>query len=308
MATLTKETEVLPNLNTRYAYVLPEKNEKRGNVFDENGRPRQEPDYKPRLNLLLRSSILWPGGKDPFTSGADGKPKERVAGKYLIRYYDGCTTLFVDDQPKDKDTIDQFVSNTRELYFLNGFLYCYGYDTMLKKYLDWASWNEASPYRVPTVDVKYKPVDIEKQSQIESDNLDKMEEALKLAKNADVKKMKMHCKFLGVMLEDYTTNIPLSDEAIRTEYRKKAKEDPYRFVSTYNDESIQVTSWIETAIETGEISTTLIPNRAVWAKKGAEICDLSGIKSKEGILNKLVEFSKTEEGADFASQLKALYN
>lgn len=302
MATATKETNILPDLNTKYAYVLPEKNEKRNNVFDENGRQRQEPEYKPRLNLLLRSSILWPGGKDPFSG------KDRAAGRYLIRYYDGCDTLFVDNQPKDKETIEQFVNNTRELYFLNGYLYCYGYDTMLKTYLDWCSWNQDSPYRVPTIDIKFKKVDAEKQSKIDAENMDKMEEALILARKADVKKMKTHCKFLGVLLEDYTTNIPLSDDAIRTEYRKKAKEDPKRFIDTFNDESIQVTSWIETAIETGEISTSLIPNKAVWAKKGSEICDLSGIKSREGILNKLVEFSKSEEGQDFAGQLKAIYN
>jgi len=302
MATSQKEATILPDLNTKYAYVLPEKNEKKNNVFDEKGRPRQEPEYKPRLNLILRSSILWPGGKDPFSG------KERTQGRYLIRYYDGCSTLFIDEQPKDKESIDQFVSNTREMYFLNGYLYCYGYDTMLKNYLDWCSWNEDSPYRVPTIDIKFKAVDSEKLSKIEESNLDKLEEAMKLAKSADVKKMKNHCKFLGVLLEDYVTNIPLSDAAIRTAYRKEAQADPKRFVDTFNDESIQVTSWIETAIETGEISTSLIPNRAVWAKKGLEICDLSGIKSKEGILNKLVEFSKSEEGESFTLQLKAIYN
>jgi len=302
MATLEKETQVLPDLNTKYAYVLPEKNEKRNNVFDEKGRLRSEPDYKPRLNLLTRSSILWPGGKDPFSQ------KDRPAGRYLIRYYDGCTTLFIDDQPKDKETIDQFVSNTRELYFLNGYLYCFGYDTMLKNYLDWCSWNENSPYRVPTIDVKFKAIDSERQSKIEAENIDKMEEALLLAKKATVKKMRMHCKFLGVAMEDYVTNIALSDDALRTAYRKEAQANPKVFVDTFNDDSIQMVSWVETAIETGEISTSIIPSKAVWAKKGAEICDMSGIKSKEGIVNKLVELSKTTEGEEFAAQLKAIYN
>lgn len=300
-ATAQKEA-IQPDLTAKYAYVLPEKNEKKNNVFDERGRPRTEPEYKPRLNLLLRSSILWPGGKDPFSG------RDRAKGKYPIRYYDGCTSLFIDDQPKDKETIDQFINSTRELYFLNGYLFCYGYDTMLKNYLDWCSWNGDSPYRVPTVDIKFKSVDVEGQSKMEAEMLDKIEEAMKLAKNAKADKMKMHCKFLGVALEDYSTNIPLSDDAIRTEYRKEAQRDPQRFVDTFNDESIQVTSWIETAIETGEISTSLIPNRAVWAKKGLEICDLSGIKSKEGILNKLVEFSRSKEGNEFNSQLKAIYN
>lgn len=40
MATLQKEETILPDLNTKYAYVLPEKNEKRNNVFDEKGRQK----------------------------------------------------------------------------------------------------------------------------------------------------------------------------------------------------------------------------------------------------------------------------
>ncbi len=233
--------------------------------------------------------------------------KLRAKGRYPIRYYDGCTTLFVDDQPREKDIIEQFVNQTRDLFFLHGYLYCFGYDTMLKLYLDWCSWNQESPYRVPTIDVKFKPVDSERVARMESDNLDKMEEAMMLARKSDVKKMRSHGKFLGILSEDYMTNIPISDEAYRTEYRKAAKADAKRFVDTYNDKSVQVTTWIETAMETGEISTTIIPNKAVWAKKGSEICDLSGIKSKEGQLNKLVEFSQTEAGEEFYTQLEAIY-
>ena len=303
MATATKQKEQVIewDLNTKYAYVLPVKNVKKNNVYDENGRPRQEPEYKPRMNLLTRSSILWNGGTDPWS----GQP--RAKGRYPIRYYDGCTTLFIDDQPKDRETLEQFTKQTRELFFLNGYLYCFGYDVMLKQYLDWASWNGESPYRVPTIEIQYIPVDSEKVAKMESDNLDKMEEALMLARKSDVKKMKSHGKFLGISPEDYVTNIPISDEAYRTEYRKKAKENAKYFVDTYNDKSVQVTTWVEQALETGEISTTIIPNKAVWAKKGSEICDMSGIKSKEGQLNKLVEFSKTDDGEEFYAQLEGIY-
>ena len=90
--------EVLPDTNTRYAYVLAQKNERRGKVYDENGNPRMEREYKPYLNVLFKSAIIWPGGKDPFSG------KERAAGKHGIQYYDGCTTLFIDDQPREKET------------------------------------------------------------------------------------------------------------------------------------------------------------------------------------------------------------
>ena len=301
MSTIKEQVIPQTDINTKYAYVLPVKNTKKHNVFDENGRARPEPEYKPRMNLLTRSSVLWPGGKDPFSGN------QRAAGRYPIRYYDGCTTLFIDDQPKDKETLEQFTKQTRELFFLNGYLYVYGYDVMLKTYLDWASWNGNSQYKVPNIETQYIAVDSERAAKMESDNLDKMEEAMMLARKAPVKKMRSHGKFLGILAEDYVTNIPLSDEAYRTEYRKIANTNAKRFVDTYNDKSVQVTTWVEQAMETGEISTTIIPNKAVWAKKGSEICDMSGIKSKEGQLNKLVEFSQTEAGEEFYVQLEAIY-
>lgn len=299
MATTTTQEKVLPDINRKYAYCLPTKNGKRPKgVYDEKGNPIIEPDYMPRKNFLLRSSIFWPGGKDPFSG------KERAAGKYLIRYYDGCSTLFVDEQPQDKETIAQFIANTREVNFLNGFMFIYGYDTMLKTYADWASWNGESKFRIPQVEIQYIPVDAEKQAQEEEIMIDEMENALLLAKKADVKKMKSHAKYLGVVFEDNITGLPISDSSLRIQYRKKAQENPREFINTYNDESIQVTNWIETALETGEISTTLIPNRAVWAKKGVEICDLSGLKSRESIVNKLVELAQDDE---FKNQLKGIY-
>ena len=179
---------------------------------------------------------------------------------------------------------------------------------MLKTYADWASWNGESPYRVPQVDIQYIPVDSEKQTKLEEEKLDAMEEALSLAKKADARKMKSHAKYLGVSFVDNVTGLPLTDTAIRTLYRKKAQEDPSHFKNTFNDESVQITNWIETALETGEISTSLIPNRAVWSKKGVEICDLSGLKTKEAYVNKLVEVATLQESGEFKDQLKALYN
>lgn len=297
-----KEVKLDIDVEAKYTYVMAFKNEARGRVFDENGKPRPDVEYPSRRNILLRSSIVWPENtKDPFNPD-----KKRDAGRHLIRYYDGCTTLFVDDQPKDKETIEQLTRSTRDLFLINGYIEVYGYDRMLKIFMDWSSWNEASPFRVRNIDPVFRMLDPEKSRREEAATIDEVEKALELAKKADAKKMIIHAKFLNVPMVDFVTGSKLSNEAIRAEYRKSAMNNTKRFLATYNDESMHFRYWIEKAIEQGELSTTKIPNRAAWANKGIVICDLSGLTSYDVILNKLIEHAKTNE--EFAEQLKALYN
>lgn len=209
------KTEVLEldqeiNVDTRHCYVLAVKNEKRGMTYDEKNNLRKDLEYPKQRNVLLRSSVIWPKGtKDPFTG------KERAHGKYLIRYYDGCSTLFVDDQPKERETIEQLVRSTKEQYFINGFWYVNDYDTMLKTYADWCSWNEHSLYRVPSIEPIFKLLDVETDSKIEAASIDEMEKALELAKKADKKKMLVHAKFLEVPTIHYITGQPLKEDSIR---------------------------------------------------------------------------------------------
>lgn len=298
---LNAEDEVEVEEGGNVVYVLCMKNETRGRVYDADGRPIKEPEYQKRKNLLLRSSVNWPGGKDPFTD------KDRRRGRYLIRYYDGCTTLFIDDQPKDPTIIEPLMAGTKELFFNYGFLMIDEYDTMLKTYCDWASWNEGSLFRNQRVNPIFKLLDNEVLRREEAANMDSIEEAFALAKKAHVKHMRVHAKYLEISDIDPQTMRALSDEAIRTEYRKAAMHNPAEFIKTYNDKSIHVKHWINLAVSSGDLSFTLIPNRVVWAKIGVEVCDTTGLTTNEGILNRLIELAKTESGAEFKERLEAVY-
>lgn len=304
---LEPNEDVLDEISRKYVYMLAQENEARGRVFDEDGRPRPDPKYPPRRNVLLRSSIIWDGSD--YQENENGvRIAGQKAGRRLIRYYDGCQSLFIDEQPKDPETIEQLVRSTRELYFINGYLEVYGYDTKLKEYLDICSWNAESKFRVRTSPAIFKMLDTEAIAAFEAAKLDMQDKAMEYAKTAKESHMRVHAKFLGIPEVDLRTGQKLSEKALRTEYRKAAIADAKRFTESYNDKTIHIKAWIEKAMDSGEISTTILANKAVWAKKGAEICDISGIKSKEGILNKLIEFSQLEEGAEFVEMLKALYD
>jgi hypothetical protein len=293
--------EILPDINTRYAYVLAKENDKRGMVYDENNRPRWESKYKPSVNLLTRSSIVWDGSPDPFSK------KPRAKGRHQIRYYDGCTTLFVDDQPREKDVIDQLLSASRDFTFDYGYLYVYGYDVMLKLYCDWCSYNEESPYKVPSVPSIFKSVNTEKQSKAEEALLDQEDEARGYASDATPKKMRIHARYLGIPFADSITQQPLSDKAIRVEYRKKAKENPAEFIKSYKDDSIEISTWVTQALEGGEITTSLIPDKAMWSKSKTEICDLLGFRAQNLIVDRITEYMRSVDGNDSLAQLKVLY-
>jgi hypothetical protein len=298
---LDDEEDIIDDEAGKVVFVLCRKNDARGRVFDADGNPIKDPEYSKRRNLLLRSSVNWRGDKDPFTG------KDRPKGRYLIRYYDGCTTLFIDDQPKDPAMLEPMMAGTRELHFNHGYLAVDEYDTMLITYCKWASWNEGSPYRNKRVEAIFKLLDTEEMRREEASNMDKVEEALGLAKKAAVKHMRVHARYLGVDEIDSQTMRALSDDAIRTEYRKAAMHNPAEFIKTYNDKSIHLKHWINLATASGDLSFTIIPNRVVWAKIGVEVCDTTGLTTNEGILNRLIELAKTDQGAEFRERLETLY-
>jgi hypothetical protein len=129
-----------------------------------------------------------------------------------------------------------------------------------------------------------------------------------MAKKATPKHMRIHARFLKISEIDDKTMRALSDDAIRVEYRKMAMHDPANFIKTFNDKSIHIKHWIEKALASGELSTSLIPNRVVWSKRGVEVCDISGLQTTDGILNKLIEFAQTDLGVEFKEHLEAFYN
>lgn len=274
----------------KYMFELAELNPEREKpVIDaRNNRVEPHKKFKPFQNIVLSSQIVWNG--------------QRVN----IRYYDGCDSIFVSQQPKDKDVIDQLIRQTQQRNFLDGKFGVFGDERMLLLYLNICSWNGDSPFRTRTANAIFLPVDTGKKAIAESAKLDQIEEALGLARKASKVKMLIHADFLGVPVMDYDSGNELTEQEIRTEYRKAASRDAATFIESYGNKGLETKYYINKALQKGIISNKFNPNQATWENSNRLICDISGLKSHEAIAQRIFEFASTEEGEEFLIQLKAV--
>jgi len=171
-----------------------------------------------------------------------------------------------------------------------------------------ASWNVESPFRTRTANGIFLSTNPDKKATAETVKMDKIEEALKLAKEATEVKMLIHSAFLGISTTDYVSGNDLTPKEIRAEYRKYAMENAVDFINSYGNKSIEVKYYIDKALLDGNINNKMNKNKAAWGNSNNPICDISGLTSSEAISERLFEFSQTEEGAEFVIQLKAIYN
>lgn len=283
---LTQEFDV----SKKYMFELAVKNPERENpvvdMFTKRAAPHKE--FKPFQNIVFTSQIVWNGNRR------------------MLRYYDGCTTIFQDKQPKEKEQIDQLIRQSKERHFLDGKFGCYGDERMLLLYLIICSWNGDSPFKTRSSDTIFISSNPDKRATVESEKLDRIEEALKLAREASKSKMIIHANYLNVPIIDYDSGNELTEKEIRTAYRREASRNPDAFIESYGNKSIEVKYWIDKALEKGLISNKFNPNKATWGKSNTEICDISGLKSMEAISQAIFEFSKSEAGEEFIIQLRAI--
>lgn len=280
--------------NKKYMFELAVENLERElpviGMIGQKARPEPHKRFKPYQNIVLTSQIIWKGQRR------------------MIRYYDGCTTIFADEQPKEKDEINEFIAQTQRRHFNDGKFGCFGDERMLLLYLNICSWNANSPFRTRSADAIFVSVDNAKLASTEAMKLDQTERALQLAKEATFKKMMIHANYLEIPTEDYDSGNQLEEAEIRSKYRKFALRDSEKFLESYGNEKLEVKYYINEAIKSGLITTKPNANKASWKGSGNVICDISGLKSNEGIAEKLFEFSQLEEGEEFLIQLKALFN
>ena len=278
----------------KYMFELAEQNLPRELpiMIVQNNKASPEPfrKFKPYCNIVYTSQVVWKGERRN------------------LRYYDGCTSIFQDEQPKDKELMTDLVKRTKRRAFLEGKFGCFGDERMLLLYLTICSWNAESEFRTRTATEVFRPSNADKKANEESQRMDAIEKALALAREASEQKMRMHAPYLEIPEIDYESGNEWTPKELRTLYRQKAAERPALFIESYGNKNLEIKWLIMKALQTGTISTKYNPNKAAWKGSNTIICDISGIKSQEGIADALFEFSRSEAGEEFLIQLKALYS
>lgn len=291
--TISKEDAFLAteyDANKKYMFQLAVENSEREHpVIDMvTKRPAPHKKFMPFRNIVFTSQIVWNGQRK------------------MIRYYDGCDSIFVDQQPKEKETIEQLIKQSRQRVFEDGKFGCFGDEKQLLQYMNACSWNTESPFRTRTADSVFLPVNADKAASQESEKLDRIELALQYAREATTNKMLIHANYLGVAVVDYDSGNELTEKEIRTAYRREASRNPEHFIESYGNTSIEIRYYIDKAWEKGIITNSFNPNQATWSNSNSIICDISGLKSGEAICQRLFEFSQNEVGEEFVLQLKAI--
>lgn len=275
----------------KYMFELAEENLERElpviGMVGQKATPEPHKRFKPYQNIVFTSQIIWKGQRRG------------------IRYYDGCTSIFIDEQPKEREELAELRAQTRSRHFSDGKFGCHGDERMLLLYLFICSWNANSPFRTRGSNPIFISVDNAKRATAESLKLDQTEEALKLAKEASFDKMRIHANYLEISLDDYDSGNELTEDEIRSSYRKYALRNSAAFIESYGNKKLEVRYYIDQALKAGLIKVQ--GNNSVWGNSGNVIMDISGMKSHEGISAKLFEFSQLAEGEEFLIQLEALY-
>lgn len=292
--TLSKEEIFLAQTfdpEKKYMFELAEPNMPRQlPVIDmHTKRPAPEKAFKPYRNIVYTSMIIWKGQRRG------------------VRYYEGCDSIFIDEQPKDKDTIDQFIKQTPRRAFIDGKWGCYGDEKMLLLFMFIASFNVESEFRTRTASIVYRPSNSEKKAVAEEERLDLAERALETAKDAPMSKILVHADYLGIPLKDFDSDNDLSEREIRTAYRREALREPKGFLDSYGNKALETKYYIKKALAMGLIDVLSNPNVASWKSSGRKITDINGLKSASAICDRLFEHSQLEEGEEFKIQLHSLF-
>lgn len=292
--TLSKEELFLAQTfdeDKKYMFELAEENMPRQTpVWNvRTNRPEPQKSFKPYRNIVMTSMIIWKGQRRG------------------VRYYDGCDSIFQDEQPKDKDTIDQFIRQTDRRAFIDGKWGCHGDERMLLLFMYVSSFNQESEFRTRTANIIYKPSNSEKKAVVEEEKLDLAERALETAKNALLSKIMVHADYLGIPLKDFDSDNELTEREIRTAYRKEALREPKGFLESYGNRALETKYFIKKALASGLIDCTTNPNVAAWKSSGRKITDINGLRSAAAICDRLFEHSQVEDGEEFKIQLHSLF-
>ncbi len=259
------------------------------------------------LVLKLRRGISGKKRTMPvYIDGMDDIVDPNTGENRRLRLLRGETSIFEDEQRKTY-TQDQVGVNRLSLDFTSErcVLGNSAEHRLMKKYAMVCNSNADNSHAIGSKKYLFEVWNPDKQASQEYELETLMIEAMQQATLMSEDKMKRHAIYLGIIETDETSQQPLSIKQIRTEYVRKAKQDPAKFLKSMDAEIVTISYLIHLAMGEAKIDTGKIEGQAYWAN-GGFICAFPQGADREKYL---VEFAQLprEECINFVQQLKRLY-
>jgi hypothetical protein len=226
------------------------------------------PEYPPYKEFPNVDIILWNFGTE----------KEPNWGERTIRFLPGFQSIFVDEQEKDGKVIPERTLNNRNNKFIvnKGFIKVPPTQRTKIQFLDMCNRNVDSPYRTGRINALFSKYSEEKAITILADKQSSQQKAIEKAFTASPEQIAFHARYLEIPIINSTTSASRTFEAVQTDYRQKAVDDPDKFLKTFDDEDLKLKYKIERALEENFFSVSLVPGKVVLLSTKEEVCDTAG--------------------------------
>lgn len=234
-----------------------------------------------------------------FIKNTDVIYDEETGTERNIRYLEGVTTIYEDEQ----EHLSDFKKRQRpEIKFINGILSVQANRTSLIKFLLLSNMNEGNKNPIHGTRKIYRLLDFEAQEEQAINKAETRMEAMKMAMEAPIETMIPHAQYLGVRFKN-SFGEDRGDKAIRVDYLDFADKNPEAFMKSYNNPLVKVEYAIRKAVALGLINLDSVKGQAIWGDTKKFIAQIPDSKDP---IKHLSEFSLTEDGKDFYSQLKSM--
>lgn len=226
---------------------------------------------------------------------------EETGTERNIRYLEGVSSIYVEDQ---ESLSEQKQKQRPDLRFRYGYMKVPSNKPSLLKFLLSSNMNVDKKNRMAGSSPLYVMENYEAQ---EEKNLEKAEvrmDAMRIAMDAPVDMMIPHAKYLGILFTN-NQNVERGEKAIRFDYLNIADKKPDMFIKTYNNPLVKIQYIVQKAMASGLVDTSTVKGQAIWGDSKSFIAQIPDGKNP---LEFLAEFSLTEKGKEFYSQIKHIIN
>ena len=263
--TQTEAEVITDDLNKQYVFQLLRTHTKQKPVDNETGLPVGSP-FQPFF-AVPNSGVAW---DNDYVNEKTKKKGAQRRWRFLYNY----PTIWVDEQIEPEPTKEDLAAAENDLTFRNGVLRVFGHETCKLQAMKLNNAFEDCQRPLKNIPKDYKLLDQEKIDKEVLQVMDDAYEAEKSARDASLDDMYAVAHYLGI-------NMQSSDDSIRKEFIKKARENPKMFNREYINPKHKAKYTLVKGLADNVISDIIIPGTLYWVDTRTKLLDLSSQDTAE---------------------------